>query len=101
MNPLETKFTQELIKKCEQAKKECSCNLTRFLQIVEKNGGVKAVKMLLAKDQIPDGFETLKMRGRLDLSMEAVVVDHQFADLFTDDEVNTCFMWLCECNFFK
>jgi hypothetical protein len=101
MNPLEMKFTQQLIKKCEQAQKECNCNSTRFLQTVEKSGGVKAVKMLLSKDQLSDGFETLKMCGRLDLSMEVVVIDNQFADLFTDDEVNTCFMRLCECNFFK
>ena len=101
MNPLETKFTQELIKKGEQAQKECNCNFTRFLQTVEKSGGVKAVKLLLSKDQLLDSFETLKACGRLDLAVEAVVVDSKFADLFTDDEVNACFMRLCESNFFQ
>lgn len=101
MESLENKFTQELIEKSEKAKKDCKYNPTRFLQMIANNGGVKTAKLLIAKDQISDGFVTLQMCGRLDLSMEAVVVDKKYAGLFTDDEVNTCFMRLCECGFFK
>ncbi len=101
MNPLETTFTQELIEKSTQAQKVCTCNLTRFLQMVEKNGGVKTVKNVLSKDQYADGFEALKACGRLDLSVEAVVTQSQYAELFTDDEVNICFMHLCECGYFQ
>ena len=98
---LENEFAQELIQKSEQAKKDCKYNPARFLQMIAKNGGVKTAKLLIAKDQISDGFETLKMCDRLDLSMEAVVVDQKYADLFTDDEVDICFMRLCECEFYK
>lgn len=101
MSPIETKFTQELIEKTEQAKMICNCNPARFLQMIEKNGGVKTVKSLIAKDEISDCFEALKACSRLDLSVEALVVDKQYAELFTDDEVNACFMRLCECEYFK
>lgn len=101
MNVLENKFTQELIDKSQQAKKECKYNPTRFLQMIAKNGGVKTAKMLIAKDEISDGFTVLELCGRLDLSMEACVVDKKYAELFTDDEVNACYLQLCECEFFK
>lgn len=101
MSPLEVQFTQELIDKSEKAKKECKYNPTRFLQMLAKDGGVKTAKLLIARDQISDGFVTLQMCGRMDLSMEASVVDKKYADLFTDDEVNACFMRLCECGFYK
>lgn len=101
MDSLENRFTQELTEKCEQAKNECKYSPTRFLQMVAKNGGVKTAKALLAKDQLSDGFEALQKCGRLDLSVEAVVVDKKYAELFTDDEVNRCFMRLCDCGFYK
>jgi hypothetical protein len=37
---------------------------------------------------ISDGFAKLWERGRLDLSVEAVVVQPRFAALFTEDEVD-------------
>lgn len=101
MNLLENKFTQELIKKSEQAEKECKYNSERFLQLLAKSGGVKTAKALLSKDQFSDDFEVLETCGRLDLSMEALVVDKKYAELFTDNEVNICFIRLCECGFYK
>ena len=44
MTALEKQFQEELIKNCQIAEKECGCKLTRFLQTVEKFGGVKTSK---------------------------------------------------------
>ncbi|MCV7199821.1 hypothetical protein H7J74_25645 [Mycobacterium angelicum] len=37
---------------------------------------------------ISDGFAALWERGRLDLTVEALVVEPAFSDLFTDTEID-------------
>lgn len=101
MSALENEFTQELIKRTEEAAKACGYNPARFVQAVEKNGGVRTAKSYISRNRTSEGFEKLQMCGKLDLSMEAVVVDKKYAALFTDDEVNSCFMLLCEYGFYK
>jgi hypothetical protein len=49
-------------------------------------GGLQAAHRLLMTDEPSDGFTTLWMCGRLDLSVEAVVLKPEFVPLFTDTE---------------
>ena len=67
------------------AKRDLSYNATRFLQLVEAKGGVQAAKQLLTGPP-SEGFATLWEKGRLDLSMEAHILQPEFQDLFTDAE---------------
>ena len=96
----EQKFQQELIDKSTTAKKECGYNPTRFIQMLASRGGVQTAKDLISKRKISDGFTTLQMAGRLDLTMEASVVSPEYVELFSDDEVNYCYELLCECNYY-
>lgn len=50
-------------------------------------GGVGTARRLLHSHDLPSGFTTLWERGRLDLTIEALVVQPQFRDLFTADEI--------------
>lgn len=96
MTTLEKQFEEELIKKCEMAQKQCGYKATRFLQIISKFGGVKAAKDILRKGKVSDGFEMLQQAGLIELTMEAMIVDKKYGELFTDDEVNNCYELLCE-----
>ena len=98
---LEKKFEEELIKNCQVAQKEYEYNPTRFLQTVERFGGVKTAKEIMRKNNTFDGFDKLQKAGRIDLTMEAVVANPKYAELFTDDEVNACFELLCEYGYYK
>lgn len=42
----------------------------------------------LSGSHVSDGFGRLEKLGRLDLSLEALVVDRRFTALFTDEEAN-------------
>lgn len=97
----EQKFQQELTDKSLTAKKECGYNPTRFIQMLALRGGVQTAKDLISKGTISDGFTTLQMAGRLDLTMEASVVAAEYSELFSDNEVNYCYQLLCDCNYFK
>ncbi|MGL4735999.1 MAG: hypothetical protein ACRCW2_00975 [Cellulosilyticaceae bacterium] len=101
MSALEKQFQQELIKRCEEAGKTCSAYRgVRFLQNVEKFGGVKTAQEIMRRGRMSDGFEALAQAGLLKLSMEAVVIDAKYGALFTDDEVNSCYELLCEQGYY-
>jgi len=51
--------------------------------MVNEYGGVETAHLLLAKDPA-DGFTKLWEKGRLDLSVEALVLKPQFAPLFDE-----------------
>jgi len=100
MATLEKQFEEELIKKCELAQKQCGYRPTRFLQTISKFGGVKTAREILRKGKVSDGFEILQKAGLLELTMEAMIVDKKYGELFTDDEVNSCYELLCEYGYF-
>ena len=85
---LEKNFEKELIKKCEIAEKECGCPQKRLLLTIEKFGGVRTVQEILRKGRVSDGFDKLQKANRLDLTMEATIVESKYNELFTDEEVN-------------
>ena len=101
MTTLEKQFQEVLVANAEAAQKQCSCRMTRFLQTIEKFGGVKTAKEILRKGRLSDDFEVLQKAGLLKLTMEALVVDRHFAELFTDDEVNQCYEVLCDNGFYE
>ncbi|MDD3570479.1 MAG: hypothetical protein PHY44_05195 [Lachnospiraceae bacterium] len=101
LKELEMQFDKDLIARCKAAQKECGHNSARFIQAIERWGGVATAKELIKKSKLSDGFLALELKGRLDLTMEATVVDKKFTQLFTDEEVNYCFEVLCESGYYQ
>lgn len=58
-----------------------------FLRGVRNKGGLTEARDLLRKTGTSPGFERLKEEGRLDLSMEAVVIRPEYASLFAPTEI--------------
>ena len=50
---------------------------------------LKGAKRILSGSRLSDGFNELKAKGALKLSLEALAVDKRFTALFTDEEANT------------
>ena len=94
MDVLEKKFEAELIYKMQRAKKECKYNPTRFNQMLARYGGVETAKRLIQSEmetgQTSDGFGTLFICGRLDLSMEESVCKEEYQSLFSEQEIEYC-----------
>lgn len=100
MTTVEKQFEETWIRNCEDAQKQCACRLTRLLQNIAKFGGVKTAKEILRKGRMSDDFEVLQKAGLMKLTMESLVVNGRFAELFSDDEVNKCYEMLCEYGFY-
>ncbi|WP_237389747.1 hypothetical protein [Bacillus sp. USDA818B3_A] len=86
---LRKEFHKDMISIYQNAKRECGYNATRFLQMVAAQDGVKVAKSFIHKNQPTDGFTTLWEFGRLDLTVEALILKQKYQELFTDEERHT------------
>ncbi|MFW6161772.1 MAG: hypothetical protein ACODAJ_03330 [Planctomycetota bacterium] len=83
----------------EDANAQCGYVATRFLQMVTEQGGLQAAKSLLRATELSDGFTALWLAGRLDLTMEAMIVeDPVWRELFTSEELEIARNRLNQCN---
>ncbi len=60
---------------------------------------LKSAHRSLSGRRLSDGFNALLGKGRLDLSLEALVVDKRFTGLFTDEEANEALTRLLEVGY--
>ena len=100
MMALEKKLQQEVIKNCTVAEKEYGCKMTRFLQTIERFGIVRTAQEIFRKGRTSDCFNKLAEAGHLELTMEAIIVKGEYAELFTDEQVNYCYELLCENGYY-
>lgn len=97
---LEKKLQQEIIRNCEIAEKEYGCKMTKFIETIERFGIVRTAQEIIRKGRTSDCFSKLVEKGEIKLTMEAIIVKPQYAELFTDEEVNACYELLCENSYF-
>lgn len=79
-------------------KKSATIIRLSFHQMINNHGGVETAKRLIAQAQktgnTSDGFTTLYLCDRLDLTMENSVCKEEYRSLFTADEIAYCKMVL-------
>jgi hypothetical protein len=83
---LQAEFTAHLLHLAQRANDELHYHPGYFITMVRTHGGLGAAKKLLAQHSASKGFDILKKLGRLDLSMEAAVIDQPWASMFTATE---------------
>jgi hypothetical protein len=86
---LEADFHNRMLSIHERAKAECNYNATRFRSLVLAEGGLQAAKQLLSANQYSEGLTRLWEEGRLDISLEAAVLEEMWKSLFTEEELET------------
>ena len=71
-----------------RAKREANYNATYFLEMISdaELGGHRTPRQLIHTTTPSLGYEALYDRGRLDLTVEAVILRPEWADLFTDED---------------
>ena len=60
---------------------------------------VKQAKRILSGTRLSDGFNELKAKNALKLSLEALAIDKRFTSLFTDEEANNALMRLLDAGY--
>ncbi|HUU87963.1 MAG TPA: hypothetical protein VMX17_09430 [Candidatus Glassbacteria bacterium] len=84
---LERRFHRAMLKIYTKAKKECNYHATRFFQLLDEYRGLETARMLLRNPQIQEGLANLYELGRLDLTVEALVIDPDWKELFEPEEI--------------
>jgi hypothetical protein len=79
-------FHQAMIGIYHDAKRLAGYNATYFYRMVLTDGGIETARRLLASSQLSSGLAELWQKGHLEISMESVVLQQRFGELFTDDE---------------
>jgi len=67
--------------------------------MVGEHGGVEAAKSLLYTPGLQYGFTELWKCGRLDITMEALILQQQYSSLFTDQEREIARKRLTDCGY--
>ncbi|MCS3902203.1 hypothetical protein J2T55_000195 [Methylohalomonas lacus] len=99
-NNLEDRFHADMLNIYQRAMSEAGYHATRFLHMVGENGGIQAARTLLHANGVSEGYTALWELGRLDLTVEALIVDNpDYHGLFTDDELAICRQRLREYNY--
>jgi hypothetical protein len=66
---------------------ELAYTLTVFIGMLERYGGVQTTKRLIADGEIQYGLKRMAELGRLDITMEQIMLEPEFAPLFTGGEI--------------
>lgn len=84
---LEQEFYGAMVNIFERAKIEANHVATRFIQMVAEHGGVETARILINANKPSDGYIALWEKGRLDITVEALVQHPKWASLFTAEEI--------------
>jgi hypothetical protein len=69
----------------DRAKSEADYNASIFLRMLGEHGGLETARRLVLSSQPSDGFTQLWLKGRLDLTVESLVLEPQFEPLFDEE----------------
>jgi len=81
---LEGSFNEAMFRIYDEAKRKYSYNASRFLQMLHNSSGVEVARSLTLAPDASDGFTKLWELKRLDLTVEAQVLQPEYRALFTD-----------------
>jgi len=95
VNELEKNFHNDMVNTYLVAKR-LKYNPGYFWKMVCEKGGYQTAKQLIHTESPSDGFTSLWELGRLDLSVEAHVIQSEYKTLFTDEERQICLNRLIE-----
>jgi hypothetical protein len=86
---LESRFDEAMMGIYEHALNECGYNAKRFLQMLQEHRGLQTARILLHNPKVSEGYTALWERGRLDLTVESLILKPEWQPLFSDQELKT------------
>ena len=79
--------------------REKAAGLGVKMRPVAAEEAMKAAHRCLSGRRLSDGFNALKDKGHLELSLEAIAIDKRYTELFTDEEANEALTRLLEAGY--
>jgi hypothetical protein len=89
MDELTRNFSRDMTGIYERATRELGYSASYFLRMLSEDGALETARRLVQSSTPSDGFTALWEFGRLDLTVEALVLESQYAELFEDELLDT------------
>lgn len=90
-NKLHLEFHEAMLDIYRRALSEAGYPATRFLSMVSEKGGLGTARYLIHAPKVSDGYTALWERKRLDLTVEAMILDNpKWHPLFIQEELDIC-----------
>ena len=86
-NDLERQFEAAMMSIYVRALKEADYPAHRYHQMLCDHGGLETAKRLINASNVSEGYTALWERKRLDLTVEALIQDKRWGELFTEGEL--------------
>ena len=86
---LEREFDAAMMSIYVRALREANYPATRYHQMLCDHGGLETARRLINAPTVSDGYTALWERKRLDLTVEALIQDPKWSELFTEDELKS------------
>ena len=86
MDGLESAFHKAMLDVYSAGQSECDYNANYFLRMLSEHGGLETARRLLRAPGFSDGLTALWECGRLDISVEALILREPWLLLFTEAE---------------
>jgi hypothetical protein len=85
---LEGQFDIAMMTIYQRAKAEAKYTASIFFNMISENGGLATAKQLINSRDPSEGYTQLYLKNRLDLTVEAVVIENvEWHSLFTPEEL--------------
>lgn len=81
------------------AAREKAAGLGVKMRPVAAEEAMKSAHRCLSGRRLSDGFNALKDKGHLELSLEATAIDKRYTQLFSDEEANEALTRLLEAGY--
>jgi hypothetical protein len=95
-------FDDEMLRIYQRALGEADYNASRFLQMLHEHRGLETARILLHATGVSEGYTALWERGRLDLTVEAVIHDNpKWHPLFSEEDLAICKRRLTQYEYFQ
>ena len=88
MDKLIRDFDNDMMGVYRAAKSDCRYNAVRFLEMLHELGGLQTAQRLLSTEGAQYGFQKLWECGRLDLTVECLVLRQQYRSIFEKSELD-------------
>ncbi len=88
VSDIEADFSQRMKAVYDRGRAEAGYNASYFLSMLSQYGPQETAHKLLASPAISDGFAELWELGRLDLTVDALVAEPKFSELFSENEIS-------------
>jgi hypothetical protein len=84
-------FDDAMLEIYQRASSEAKYNASRFLQMLHEHRGLETARILLHSPNVSEGYTALWRKGRLDLTVEALIWNNpKWHPLFSQEELSIC-----------